>query len=308
MVATPSSAAADRSTQFGRRLRRLAPLYLAVSPFYIVFACFGAFPLVFSLWLSVNRWDGIGDMEFIGLRNFALLLQDPVFFQSIATTVRIFVMATVPMLALALFIAVLLNSKVKFISAYRISYFVPSITSLVSIAIIFGSIFGNTFGVMNALLRSIGVDEVPWLTSPLGIQFTIAVMMIWQYTGYNAILYLAGLQTISPELYEAATMDGANSRQSFFHVTIPQLRPVILFTVVMSTIGGLQLFTQPQVLVGNQGGTERGGLTMSLYLYNQAFVNNNFGYAAAIGWALVAIVLFFSILNYRLGRSGDAEE
>jgi cellobiose transport system permease protein len=149
-------------------------------------------------------------------------------------------------------------------------------------------------------LTALKLPTVQWLIDPWGIKIAIASMVVWRWTGYNAIIYLAGLQSISTELYEAARVDGASTRQIFFRITLPLLRPVILFTVITSTIGGMQVFTEPQVLVGNLGGPGNAGLTMVLYLYQQAFVQSQFGYGAAIGWGLFIIIVLFSALNWRL--------
>lgn len=189
---------------------------------------------------------------------------------------------------------------------YQIAYFIPNVTSLVAIAIIFSSIFGNQFGLLNALLQGLGLDRIEWLNTPWGIRIAIAAMVVWRWTGYNAIIYLAGLQAIPGDLYEAAKLDGGSSWNLFKDVTVPLLRPVILFTVITSTIGGLQIFTEPQVLVGNNGGPGNAGMTMVLYLYQQAFVQNQFGYGAAIGWGLFVVIIVFSIVNWRiLNRPSD---
>jgi cellobiose transport system permease protein len=290
----------------GGQLRRHLPAYLAISPFYLIFAAFWAFPVVYSIFLSFHTWDGIGPMKYVGLEQFRYLLSDSDFWHSILVTIEIWVMSTIPMLFLAMVIAVLLNSNVRFRGFYRVAYFIPNITSLVAIAIIFGSVFANSFGLSNAFLQAIGVGQVSWLSDPWGIKFAIAVMVIWRWTGYNAIIYLAGLQAIPSDLFEAARIDGASAIQTFFRVTVPMMRPIILFTVITSTIGGMQIFTESQVLVGDTGGPGKAGLTMVLYLYQQAFTNSDFGYGAAIGWGLFVILILLSAINWRLvqGRSG----
>lgn len=213
------------------------------------------------------------------------------------------------MLLLALGLAFLLNQNLHGRMFYRVAYFIPNVTSLVAIAIIFSSIFGNQFGLLNALLQGLGVDRIEWLNDPWGIKIAIATMVVWRWLGYNAIIYLAGLQAIPEDLYEAARLDGATQWNVFKDITVPLLRPVILFTVVTSTIGGMQLFTEAQVLVGNSGGPGREGLTMVLYLYEQAFVQNQFGYGAAIGWGLFVVIVLFSILNWKLvGQAGGERD
>ncbi|MGW5359445.1 carbohydrate ABC transporter permease [Actinopolymorpha pittospori] len=302
-LAAPASAGEPGSTtrtHAGRTKSELFSLYLAISPFYILFAIFGLFPILFSFYLSFQNWNGIGDMHFVGLAQYQFMLSDPTFWKSILNTFEIWFISTIPMLFFALVIAFLLNQKIRGRSAYRIAFFIPNVTSIVAIAIIFGSIFANQFGLTNALLSSLHLDTIEWLNTPWGIKFAIAAMVVWRWTGYNAIIYLAGLQAIPTELYEAARVDGASLRQVFFRITVPMLRPIILFTVITSTIGGMQLFTEPQVLVGNGGGPGNEGQTMVLYLYEQAFVNNQFGYGAAIGWGLFVIMIAFSLINWRL--------
>jgi cellobiose transport system permease protein len=276
------------------------PQYLAISPFFILFAVFGLYPVVYSLFLALQRWDGIGAMEWVGLNNFEFLLSDIDFWNSIGNTFIIWVMSTVPMTVLALLIAVGLNSSVRFKGIYRIAYFAPNVTSIVAMSLVFGSIFSTEFGIFNAFIRWLGFDPVEWLTDPWGIKIAISVMIIWRWVGYNAIIFLAGLQAIPQDVYEAARIDGAGAVQTFFRVTLPLLRPVLLFSVVMSAINGLQVFAEAQVLVGERGGPEDAGMTMVLYFYNQAFLENDFGYGAAIAWGIFVIVLLFAIINWRL--------
>lgn len=184
-------------------------------------------------------------------------------------------------------------------------------TSLVAVAVVFSSVFSDSFGLINNALTALGAANIPWLSSDWGIKVTIAVMVIWRYTGYNAIIYLAGLQSVPTDLYEAARVDGASSTQIFFRITIPLLRPVILFTLITSTIGGLSLFTEPQVLFGtgasasSAGGPGDAGLTIVLYQYVQAFFNFDFGYASAIAWALFVLSAVVAFINFRLLRDRD---
>ncbi len=282
------------------------PQYAAISPFFILFAIFGAFPVLFSIWISFHSWDGIGEMKWVGLEQYSYLLADPKFWQSIGNTLIIWVLSTVPMLLLALVLANALHNATRFRSFYRVAYFIPNVTSVVAITMVFGSIFSNNFGLLNAFLQSIGLTQIEWLTQPWGIKVAIASIVSWRWVGYNAIIFLAGLQAISNDVYEAAKVDGASSRQTFWRITVPLLRPVILFTAVTSTIGGLQIFTESQVLVGDTGGPGGSGMTIVSYLYESAFLDNQFGYGAAIGWALFILIVLFSIINWRLiGGTGE---
>jgi cellobiose transport system permease protein len=247
-------------------------------------------------------------MKFVGLQQYSYLLSDPAFWSAITNTLIIWVLSTVPMLILALVIANALHTATRFRSFYRIAYFIPNVTSVVAVTMVFGSIFSNNFGLLNAFLQSIGVGKVEWLSQPWGIKIAIATIVTWRWVGYNAIIYLAGLQAISSDVYEAAKVDGASTVQTFLRITVPMLRPVILFTAVTSTIGGLQIFTESRVLFGNTdniGGPGGAGTTIVSYLYQNAFINNQFGYGAAIGWALFILIVLFSIINWRLIGGND---
>ncbi|MFG1628819.1 carbohydrate ABC transporter permease [Kribbella sp. NPDC049227] len=292
------------------KYRQAFPQYAAVAPFFILFAIFGAFPVLFSIWISFHDWDGIGSMTWVGLQQYSYLLGDPKFWQAIGNTLIIWVLSTVPMLLIALVIANALHNATRFRSFYRIAYFIPNVTSVVAVTLVFGSIFSNNFGLLNAFLQSVGLGKVEWLTQPWGIKIAIATIVTWRWVGYNAIIFLAGLQAISADVYEAAKVDGASSRQVFWRITVPMLRPVILFTAVTSTIGGLQIFTESRVLFGdtnNIGGPGNAGMTIVSYLYQSAFINNQFGYGAAIGWALFILIVLFSIINWRLIGGRDNE-
>ncbi|MBM7784468.1 carbohydrate ABC transporter permease [Tenggerimyces flavus] len=300
-IAAPEKATPPPATptKISRR-RELLSLYLAISPFYILFAIFGVFPIVFSIYLSFQNWDGIGDMQFVGFAQYQFLLSDPQFWKVLLNTFQIWIISTIPMLAIALVVAFLLNQQIRAKGSYRIAYFIPNVTSIVAITLIFGSIFSNQFGLVNAFLEWIGVEPVQWLTEPWPIKIAVAAIVIWRWMGYNALIYLAGLQAIPNDLYDAARVDGASWVQVFFRITVPMLRPIILFTVITSTIGGLQLFTEPQLLLGNAGGPGSEGQTISLYLYQQAFTLNDFGYGAALSWAMFIVIILFSIINWRL--------
>lgn len=296
----PTTTPAPPERQRGNPFKRFWPQYVSIAPFYILFLVFGLFPLVFSIWLSFNDWDGMGKMKFVGLAQYQYLVTDPRFWNAVANTFIIWFISTIPMLFLALVIAFLLHQNIRFKGFYRVAFFLPNVTSMVAMAIVFGSVFSDSFGLINSALDAIGAKQIPWLSSPWGIKVTIAVMVIWRWTGYNSIIYLAGLQAISSDLYESARVDGANGWNIFSRITVPLLRPVILFTVITSTIGGLSLFTEPQVLLGNDGGPGEAGMTIVLYQYNQAFTQFDFGYGAAIAWALFIIAVIFAIINWRL--------
>ncbi|WYP24811.1 sugar ABC transporter permease [Alkalihalobacillus sp. FSL W8-0930] len=276
-------------------------LYLFISPFFLLFLIFGLFPILFSLYLSFHSWSGLGDMTFVGFSQFNYLLTEPVFWQSVGNTFAIWFLSSVPMLFFALVIAFLLNlPRLRMRGAYRTMFFITNVTSIVAVAIIFETIFSNQYGLLNYVLSLIGIGSLEWMNSSFLIKVVIASMVVWRFVGYNAIIYLAGLQSIPKSLYEAAVIDGANKIQIFFRITIPLLRPIILFTVIMTTIGSMQIFTEPEVLLGLSGGVGGAGMTMTLYMYNEGFINSNYGYASAVSWMMFIIIGAFSFINWKL--------
>lgn len=276
-------------------------LYLFISPFFILFAVFGVFPIVYSLYLSFHSWTGLGEMTFVGLSQFQYLLGDMEFWQAVGNTFAIWFLSSVPMLFFALVIAFLLNlPALKGRTVYQTMFFMTNVTSIVAVAIIFETIFSNQYGLMNYLLSLIGIAPLEWMNSGFLVKVVIASMVVWRFVGYNAIIYLAGLQSIPKSLYEAAIIDGASRAQIFFRITVPLLRPIILFTVIMTTIGSMQIFTEPQILLGNSGGVGGSGMTMTLYMYNEGFLNSQFGYASAVSWAMFVIIAVFSLINWKL--------
>ncbi|MCM2674585.1 sugar ABC transporter permease [Shouchella plakortidis] len=276
-------------------------LYLFISPFFILFLIFGLFPILFSLYLSFHSWSGLGEMTFVGLSQFQYLLTEPVFWKSVGNTFAIWFLSSVPMLFFALVIAFLLNlPNLRMRGSYRTMFFITNVTSIVAVAIIFETIFSNQYGLLNYVLSLVGISSLEWMNSSFLIKVVIASMVVWRFVGYNAIIYLAGLQSIPKSLYEAAVIDGANKMQIFFRITIPLLRPIILFTVIMTTIGSMQIFTEPEVLLGVSGGVGGAGMTMTLYMYNEGFINSNFGYASAVSWMMFLIIGIFSLINWKI--------
>ncbi|WP_245805887.1 carbohydrate ABC transporter permease [Bacillus alkalicellulosilyticus] len=271
--------------------------YLYVSPFFMLFAVFGVFPILFSGYLSFHRWSILGEKEFIGFQNYiAIFTDDPLFWKSVGNTFSIWALSTIPQLFMALVLAFIINQAfLKGKAFFRLAIFMPNITSIVAVAIVFSAIFGTHYGIINFVLGFLGLDPIHWSGSYVGTHIAISSMIMWRWVGYNTVIYLAALQGISKDLYEAATIDGASKVQQFFYITIPSVRPIIIFTVMLSTINGLQVFTEP-LLFGTGGQNQ--GLTMVLYLFQEAFQRFSFGYAAAIAWVLFLIIILFTILNY----------
>ncbi|GEL08324.1 carbohydrate ABC transporter membrane protein 1 (CUT1 family) [Salisediminibacterium halotolerans] len=291
---------------YSQRQRNMMSGYLFISPFYLLFAVFGIFPILFSFYLGFFSWDGLGPMEFVGLNNFNIIFNDPLFWKSIYNTIMIGLMGTAPQLIAAILIAFALNSLlIRMKTVFRLAIFLPYVTSIVAVAIVFSVIFSNQeSGLVNQAITFFGGDPVTWTRSEWGTKIAISVMVFWRWVGYNTLIYLAGMQSIPNDLYEAARIDGASLRQQIQYITIPMLKPFILFTVFTATIGALQLFAEPQIF---QGGARPEGMTVVLYLYRDAFGSNAFGTASAAALVLFFIVIIFSSMNMyftnKIGRS-----
>jgi multiple sugar transport system permease protein len=285
---------------------RWAP-YVLISPFLLLFAVFGVFPLLFSLVLAFQAWEptsGLDTMQYVGLGNFVFALQDPWFWKSLENTAWLALMSGLPQHLVAIPLAAFIHASFKTLRDGVIgAYFVPYITSTVAIAILFSSLFSTDFGLINAGLNAaFGIGHVDWLGQPENVKPAIALIVFWRYVGFNVVLYLAALQTIPRDLYEAADMDGAGRYQQFWYITLPSLRPMIFFGVTLSVIGGLQLFEEPFVLTGGRGGPDQAGMTSAVYLYRMAFDFNDFGGASAMSWVLFVFVAALTWVTNRLLR------
>jgi cellobiose transport system permease protein len=294
----------SKTTRF---LRKYGMPYLFISPFFILFFTFALFPLVYTFWLSFSNWDGMSPAKFVGLANYIRLLTVDQFFKlSIANTFVLGFMCMVPKLSLALLVAVAIHSaRLRLKDFYQVAYFLPIITSPVAVAIVFLTIYGQQYGILNYVLTRLGFEPVQWLVVSSTIKPAITILIVWHEVGWYMVIYMAGLQSIPQDLYDAASVDGAGSWASFWHVTIPMLQNVILFTVVIDIIGELQIFGEPYILVGAAGGTNRAGLTMSMNLFANAFTNLRFGYSSAQAYIMFAIISIISFLNIKIfGRPG----
>jgi cellobiose transport system permease protein len=318
-TAVEAPVVARRRRTIRSRLHRLdskASPYLYVSPFFVLFGLFGLFPLGYTAWVALTDRTLLDPHpSFIGLDNFSALIHDSYFWNAVENTLGIFVISTVPQLAFALFLAYLLNTKLRARTFFRMFVLLPQVTSLVAVALIFTQLFSADYGLVNYVLGQFGIHKIDWEAGRFSSWVALSVMVTWRWAGYNALIYLAAMQGIPDELYEAAAIDGAKPWKQFWHVTVPLLRPTIIFTVIISTIGGLQLFTEPYLFEplkqGATGGSARQYQTVVMYLYEKAFAGTqfDFGYAAAIGWGLVLLIAVISLVNFlivRRIRSADA--
>ncbi|MGY4691547.1 carbohydrate ABC transporter permease [Salibacterium sp. K-3] len=273
--------------------------YLYISPFFIIFAIIGLYPALFSLYLAFQSWDGFSPMTFAGLHNFEIVLTDPLFWKSVYNTIVIGVMGTAPQIIVGIILAFLLNlAMLRFKHFFRVTIFMPYITSLVAVALIFSVFFSsNETALANYVLGLFGMDPVNWKTSEWGTKIAISLMVFWRWVGYNTIIYLAGLQSIPNELYEAATIDGASKPQQLRFITVPLLKPFIILTVFFSTVGALQLFAEPTVFLGSNAFSRDEAMTVVMYLYRDAFNLQSFGTASATAVILLILIIVMAGIN-----------
>ena len=291
--------------------------YFFIAPFFLLFGVFGAFPPLYSLYLSFHEWDILSPMKYVGLANYARVFRDELFWKGVTNGILFGMMATVPGLSLALVIAYLLHRYTRRLRDVLLAaYFSPMVTSVVAVVVIFTMLYSSTHGLINAGLQAIGLPAVRWLEEVWPLRSALALFLIWQWLGWNVVLFLAGLQSISEELYDAARVDGANGFAIFWRITVPLLRPTLTFNVVISTIGILQLFAEPALFTGGGqgntatllGGRDNAVLTVPLYLYVVGFKRFKFGYAAAASYVMFMVILALSAFNGWLARGRSQEE
>lgn len=272
--------------------------YLFVAPYILHLLVFTTFPLVFSFLLIFHRWDIISPMQWVGLRNFAKLSHDLLFFKSIGNTV-IFLLIHIPLqIAVSLFLAESLNQKIRFRGFFRASYFLPVVVSGVVITILWQQLYAQDLGVINSLLVKIGLKKLPWLTSTQLAMPSIAIMATWKNVGLYIILFLVGLQSIPKHMYDAADIEGASHWQKFRYITLPMINPTMIMVVILSTIGGFSLFIEPYIMT--DGGPMNSTLSAMLYIYRQAFSFYHMGYAATLGFFFALIVFGIVLLQKKV--------
>jgi lactose/L-arabinose transport system permease protein len=287
---------------FWKEIRQSRWAYVFISPFFLFWLVFGLYPFLYSIVLSfTNR--GVGaDVEFIGLANYILLLKDKVFWKSIMNGAILFMMYVPIMTFLALVLAVVLNSKrVRGFRIFRTIIFMPFIMNMIAAGFTFQLMFNERYGLFNNILAVFHIPPVPWLESEWGARVSLCLLVIWAWLGYNMVIMLAGLQTIPGELTEAAMIDGASPAQAFLRITIPLMRPVILFSVVLSTMGSFNLFGELVSLFSTTGGEGplNSTITPLLAIFNQTFTNSRFGYASALAYVYFAIVFLLTLFQVR---------
>ncbi|MGW7426963.1 carbohydrate ABC transporter permease [Streptomyces sp. NPDC054813] len=307
--AVPTEAERRRRARLSRRWQRdikWSP-YGFISPFFLLFVAFGLFPLIYTGWASLHTVELTAptDMQWAGLHNYTRIFSDDFFWNAARNTLTIGIISTVPQLLMAMGLAHILNYRLRASIFYRVVMLAPYATSIAAASLVFVLLFGRDYGMINWALHFFGVGNIDWQNDKWPSQIAVSTIVIWRWTGYNALIYLAAMQAIPQDLYESAALDGASRWQQFFHVTLPQLRPTILFTCVVSTIGASQVFGEPLIFDANKGasgGAEHQFQTLGLYLYEQGWVNQHLGRASAIAWTMFLILIVIGLVNYVISR------
>jgi multiple sugar transport system permease protein len=313
--------------------------YLFVSPFFILFAIFGLFPLLFSGYVSFFRWDGFGEMKWTGFGNYLFALQlDDIkwaefftkgfwedmytrdFWRSLFNTVWIGLASGIPQHLIAIPLAYFIHTRLRRMRSTVLAvYFLPFITNTVAVALVFNAMFSRDFGVFNTILTGIGhfniagIEPLSWLFPTNNIDFgrpetqrwTVAFLVWWRYVGWNTVLYIGALQTIPKDLYEAARIDGASGLQQFRYITLPLLRPMMFFAVTLTIIGNLQLFEEPYIMTGPGGGINGVAQTSAMYMLSIGNTDGDFGAASAIAWLLFIFIALLTYLNHKIFKPKD---
>ncbi|MFB7249150.1 carbohydrate ABC transporter permease [Microbacterium sp. NPDC056234] len=309
-VATASARPAPPRRPWRHRLSRFdqnASPYFYVSPFFLLFGLIGLFPLIYTVYVAVHEWDLLkGEGPFVGLGNFTEILGDPMFWNSIFNTLSIFLLSAIPQLCIALVIAYLLDRGLRAPTFWRMSILIPFVVTPVAVAIIFSSIFNEADGLANNLLNLIGIADQEWKHDTFLSHLAIAIMVNFRWTGYNALILLAAMQAVPRDLYESAALDGAGPARRFFSITIPTIRPTLIFVIITATIGGLQIFAEPRLFdvstAGGIGGSDRQFQTTVLFLWELAFFRRNLGEASAVAILLFVLIVGIGVINFLISR------
>lgn len=314
-----SAFAANRPDRLRTWLRlnqvKLAP-WLFLAPFFVLFVVFGIFPILFSAYMALHDWDpvsGLGTARFVAADNFVFVLTDPWFWQSLGNTAWLAVTSGAAQHLVAIPLACFIHAQWRRTRDLLAAlYFLPYITSTVAVAIMFTALLSRDFGLVNLIISQmtqlpligswLPTEPIDWLNDPDRIRPAVSMVVFWRFVGFNTLLYLAALQGIPGELYEAARLDGASVWQRFRYVTLPLLKPVMFFGVTLSIIGGMQLFEEPFILSGGRGGPDQAVMTTAMYLYRSAFEFSDFGAASAMSWLLVVLMAALTLAVRRVFR------
>lgn len=295
----------------GKQLQRHAVPLLLIAPFLLLFALFVVWPVLRSLYLGFTDYNAVESPNWIGIRNYQEIFKDPRFYKALGNTTIYMFFASLLGTVFGLALALVFGSQKATDQFFRSAFFLPAVAGGVGLVSVFKWIFNSEdYGLVNTLRALIGLEALAFMGRPQYAIPILITMAVWGIMGYNMIIFVAGLRSISSEIYEAAAIDGANPIQRFFRITLPLLRPVILYVLVTGMIGSFQVFYEPYVLFGSTlqvGGILDSSLTLVLYLYEKGFHTLEMGYASAVAWVLFLILFILTVINLRLGRSNESD-
>lgn len=284
--------------------------YLFIAPFFVVFAVFGLYPVLYTAFLSFKSWDGLAAVKSAGGKNYARLLTDVVFYQSLWNTFRIWIVNFIPQLLSALVLsAVFTFYKIRGKNFFRASFYLPNLITAASVGLLFNLLFNGDKSAVNHLLVFLGVQKAPFdfFNSTVFTSGLVSYIQWWMWFGYTTVIVMAGITTVDPGIYDAAMVDGATKGQTYRKITLPLIRPTLIYLTITSIIGGMQLFDVPATLTNGLGDPRKSILTTSMYLYNQGFKNHNYGYASAVSAGLFLIIMILSAFSMKAMQRKEKE-
>lgn len=277
--------------------------YTFLLPAIVLFMLFSVIPIVYSFYLSTMKWNGFSiDKEFIGIKNYINIFTNKNFYNSLFITIIYTILVTLGSILISMFLANLLNKELKFKSIFRIAYFIPVITATAAAGVVWKYMLDPSQGIVNKFLNSVHIPSIPWLTNPFWVIISISLVGIWKRIGYNMVIYLSAMQSISNSLYESADIDGATKFEKFKHITIPMLKPTTLLLIIMCFIDSFQVFDQ--VYVMTNGGPVGASDVLGLYMYREGFASGNVGYASAVGWVIFLFIFIATIVQFKISNKG----
>ena len=298
------------TTMKNYRLKQGRYGYLFVAPFLVAFLVFGLYPVIYTVYLSFQKWDGLSAIKSIDWENFIRLLSDEVFYLSLWNSLRIWIINFVPQMLTALILSAIFTfNKVRGMSFFRAAFYLPNLITAASIGLLFNLLFNGDKSVVNYILVELGIPGAPFqfFNSEAFTSGLVSYIQWWMWFGYTTVIIMAGITTIDTNVYDAALVDGATKMQTYIHVTLPLIKPTLVYLTITSLIGGMQLFDVPATLSNVNGDPRKAVLTTSMYLYNQGFKNHNYGYAAAISTGLFVIIGILSIFSFRAMKKKGEE-
>ena len=282
--------------------------YIFIAPFFIMFFIFGLYPILYNFYLSFQKWDGLAPIQEIGFKNFSRLWTDKVFYLTLWNTLRIWVMNYIPQITTALILSAIFTfNNIRGMKFFRAAYYLPNLITAASIGLLFNLLFNGNKSAANHALTFLSVPGAPFdfFSNAYFTSSMVSYIQWWMWFGYTTVILMAGITTVDTSIYEAALVDGANKRQTYWYITLPLIRPTIIYMTVTSVIGGMQLFDVPATLTNGQGNPKKAILTTVMYLYNQGFRNHNFGYASAISIGLFVVISILSFLSIKAMKARD---